>query len=205
MHEGSIVSVLETIALFSLGAGIGHIGPRLPTLWMTRAKGFNIRFPPHPEPVPLSPYLTQRVLHMRAFYWLSFVLGGLVLAFGAASLRWGSPVFGFGLWVATTWMMLSRLQLLIGGQPAPWTKALAVELQTVMDRNRVTPCCHHPSPVWRLQSIDCASCDAVLSRTSRPDLGRSRSDGRFAGTLRLLITDGYPLAEPLPEPVVQEE
>ena len=33
----------------------------------------------------------------------------------------------------------------------------------------------------------------------------SRSDGRFAGTLRLLITDGYPLAEPLPEPVVQEE
>ena len=199
------MSLVATVALFSLGAGIGHIGPRLPTLWMTRAKGFNIRFPPHPEPVPLSPYLTQRVLHMRAFYWLSFVLGGLVLAFGAASLRWGSPVFGFGLWVAATWMMLSRLQSLFGGQPAPWTKALAIELQTVMDQTRVSSCCGNPALIWRLQSIDCGSCDAVLSRTPRPDLGRPRVDGRLAGTLRLLITDGYPLAEPLAEPVVQEE
>ena len=199
------MSLVETVALFSLGAGIGHIGPRLPTLWMTRAKGFNLRFPPHPEPVPLSPYLTQRVLHMRAFYWLSFVLGGLVLAFGAASLRWGSPVFGFGLWVAATWMVLSRLQLLISGRPAPWTKALAIELQVVMDQNRISSCCDHPTLVWRLQSIDCGSCGAVLSRTPRPDLGRPRVDGRFAGTLRLLITDGYPLAEPLAEPVVQEE
>ena len=41
-------------------------------------------------------------------------------------------------------MMLSRLQLLIGGQPAPWTKDLAVELQTVMDRNRVAVL---PSPI----------------------------------------------------------
>ena len=205
MHEARTVSLLEVVALFSLGAGIGHVGPRLPTLWMTRAKGFNTRFPPHPEPVPLSPYLTQRVLHMRVFYWLSFVLGGVILAFGASSLRWGSPVFGFGLWVAATWMMLSRLQLRISGRPAPWTKDLAVELQSVMDRSRIESCCSHPAPVWMLQSISCSACGAVLSRTPRPDLGRPRSDGRIAGTLRLLITDGYPLAEPLPEPVAQEE
>ena len=186
MHEARTVSVLEVVALFSLGAGIGHVGPRLPTLWMTRAKGFNTRFPPHPEPVPLSPYLTQRVLHMRVFYWLSFV-------------------FGFGLWVAATWMMLSRLQLRISGRPAPWTKDLAVELQSVMDRSRIESCCSHPAPVWMLQSISCSACGAVLSRTPRPDLGRPRSDGRLSGTLRLLITDGYPLAEPLPEPVGQEE
>ena len=199
------MSVLEVVALFSLGAGIGHVGPRLPTLLMTRAKGFNLRFPPHPEPVPLSPYLTQRVLHLRVFYWLSLVVGLLVLAFGAASLRWGSPVFGFGLWVASTWMILSRLQMYLAGRPAPWTKDLAVELQSVMNRSRTEACCSVPTPSWRLQAISCTTCGAVLSRTPRPDLGRPRSDGRLSGTLRLLITDGYPLAEPLPEPVVQQE
>ena len=59
------MSLAGTLGLFAMGAGIGHIGPRLPTLWMTRAAGFNRRFPPHPEPIPLSPYLTQRVLHKR--------------------------------------------------------------------------------------------------------------------------------------------
>ena len=199
------MSVVGSLALFTLGASIGHIGPRLPTLWMTRARGFNRRFPAHPHPVPLSPYLTQRVLHMRSFYWLSFVLGALVLAFGAASLRWGSAVFGFGLWVASSWMMLSRLQLLIAGRPAPWTKNIALELQSVMNRSRTEACCSFPEPVWGLQSISCSNCDGVLSRTARPDLGRPRSEGRIAGFLRLLMTDGYPLAEPLEEPSTEEE
>ncbi|MEC7090062.1 MAG: hypothetical protein VXW82_06215, partial [Candidatus Thermoplasmatota archaeon] len=177
----------------------------LPTLWMTRAAGFNRRFPPHPEPVPLSPYLTQRVLHMRVFYWLSFVLAALVLVFGAASLRWGSAMFGFGLWVASTWTVLSRIQSLLAGRPAPWSKELAVHLQTVVNQSTLVPCCDEPFPVWGMRSIDCSECGTVLSRTARPDLGRTRSDGWMAGTLRLLMTDGYPMAEPLPEPKVEEE
>ena len=44
-----------------------------------------------------------------------------------------------------------------------------------------------------------------LARVARPDLGRPRSEGRLSGMLRLLITDGYPLAEPLPEVKVEEE
>ena len=199
------MSLGATIGLFTLGASIGHVGPRLPTLWMTRAKGFNGRFPPHPQPVPLSPYLTQRILHMRAFYWLSFVLAALVLAFGAASLRWGSASFGFGLWVASSWMMLSRLQALLAGRSAPWSRDLAVELQTVMNRTRTESCCAVPTPAWGLQAISCSTCQAVLSRTARPDLGRPRSDGRLAGMLRLLITDGYPLAMPLAEPKQEQE
>ena len=199
------MSFVGSLALFTLGASIGHVGPRLPTLWMTRARGFNRRFPPHPNPIPLSPYLTQRVLHMRSFYWLSFVLGVLVLACGAASLRWGSPIFGFGLWVASSWMMLTRLQMLVAGRPAPWTRDLAVELQSVMNRSRTFPCCSVPQPSWGVQSISCATCDAVLSRTARPDLGRPRSDGRVAGFIRLLMTDGFPLAEPLPEPSQEQE
>ena len=199
------MSLAGTLGLFAMGAGIGHIGPRLPTLWMTRAAGFNRRFPPHPEPVPLSPYLTQRVLHMRVFYWLSFVLAALVLVFGAASLRWGSAVFGFGLWVASTWTVLSRIQSLLAGRPAPWSKELAVHLQTVVNQSTIVPCCDEPFPVWGMRSIDCSECGTVLSRTARPDLGRTRSDGWMAGTLRLLMTDGYPMAEPLPEPEVEEE
>ena len=199
------MSLAGTLGLFAMGAGIGHIGPRLPTLWMTRAAGFNRRFPPHPEPVPLSPYLTQRVLHMRVFYWLSFVLAALVLVFGAASLRWGSAVFGFGLWVASTWTVLSRIQSLLAGRPAPWSKELAVHLQTVVNQSTLVPCCDEPFPVWGMRSIYCSECGTVLSRTARPDLGRTRSDGWMAGTLRLLMTDGYPMAEPLPEPEVEEE
>ena len=194
-----------TLGLFLLGASIGHVGPRLPTLCMTRPNGFNRRFPHHPQPVPLSPYLTQRVLHMRVFFWLSFVLGGLVLVFGAASLRWGSASFGFGLWVASSWMMLSRSQAWIAGRPAPWSRNLAVELQTVMDRARVERCCSTPTPHWEVQCIACSTCGAVLSRTARPDLGRPRSDGRIAGMLRLLITDGHPIASPLPEVKLEEE
>ncbi len=199
------MSLAGTLGLFAMGAGIGHIGPRLPTLWMTRAAGFNRRFPPHPEPVPLSPYLTQRVLHMRVFYWLSFVLAALVLVFGAASLRWGSAMFGFGLWVASTWTVLSRIQSLLAGRPAPWSKELAVHLQTVVNQSTLVPCCDEPFPVWGMRSIDCSECGTVLSRTARPDLGRTRSDGWMAGTLRLLMTDGYPMAEPLPEPKAEEE
>ncbi len=199
------MSLAGALGLFAMGAGIGHIGPRLPTLWMTRAAGFNRRFPPHPEPVPLSPYLTQRVLHMRVFYWLSFVLAALVLVFGAASLRWGSAMFGFGLWVASTWTVLSRIQSLLAGRPAPWSKELAVHLQTVVNQSTLVPCCDEPFPVWGMRSIDCSECGTVLSRTARPDLGRTRSDGWMAGTLRLLMTDGYPMAEPLPEPKVEEE
>tara|TARA_B100000035_G_scaffold14954_2_gene12206 strand:- start:638 stop:1066 length:429 start_codon:yes stop_codon:yes gene_type:complete len=142
---------------------------------------------------------------MRVFFWLSFVLGGLVLVFGAASLRWGSASFGFGLWVASSWMMLSRSQAWIAGRPAPWSRNLAVELQTVMDRARVERCCSTPTPHWEVQCIACSTCGAVLSRTARPDLGRPRSDGRIAGMLRLLITDGHPIASPLPEVKLEEE
>ncbi len=191
----------SSVGLFLMGTCIGFVAPRLPTLWMTRAKGFNRRFPPHPEPVPLSPYLTQRVLHLRTFYWLSFVLGLLLLAFGGASLRWGSPPFGFGLWIAVAWMMLSRLQRLAAGRPAPWSHAMAVELQSIMNRSRhEAACCARPDPVWDVACVRCEACSAVLSRMARPDLGRPRSDGRIRGTLRLLITDGYPLVDPMPEP-----
>ena len=200
------MSLVGTIGMVSFGAVIGHVGPRLPALFLTRGRGFNVHFSPHPEPVRLSPHLTQRILHLRSFYWLSFVLAGVVLAFGAVSLRWGSATFGFGLWLSSSWLILSRLQQVLAGRPAPWTYDMAVSLQNIMDQSRTdAACCHHPDPAWGLQAILCETCGAVLSREPRPDLGRPRKDGRIRGFLRLLITDGYPFAEPLPSSTSDEE
>lgn len=200
------MSFAESLALVAIGAAIGHVGPRIPTLFMTRTRGFNTQFAPHPLPVELSPHLTQRVLHLRTFYWLSFVLAAVVLVFGAVSLRWGSAAFGFGLWLSSSWMVLSRLQQFLAGRPAPWTYAMAVELQQVMNHAQSeTACCQYPIPVWGLQAVTCRSCSAVLSSMARPDLGRVRKDGRLRGTTRLLITDGFPFAEPLTEGKNEQE
>ena len=200
------MTVSGTIVMFFLGTFIGHVGPRLPTLFMTRAKGFNVRFPPHPHPIPLSPYLTQRVLHLRSFYWSSMILAIITLLFGAASLRWGSAAFGFGLWVATSWMVLSRVQSAVGGSGPPWTKEMAFGLQKVMDKAASSDaCCNRVHPVWHSGEIACESCKTTLDPRPRPDLGRPRSDGKIIGLVRMLISDGYPLAAPPAEDLSSEE
>lgn len=203
---GITMALIGSIVMFSLGSFIGHVGPRLPALYMTRARGFNVRFPPHPHPVPLSPYLTQRILHLRSFYWSSMILALITLLFGAASLKWGSAPFGFGLWVATSWMVLSRLQNTVGGRGPPWTQEMAIGLQLVMNRaSSIDACCTEATPVWLPDKIACESCNAILDPRPRPDLGRPRSDGKIMGTLRMLISDGYPLAAPPAEDSTSEE
>ena len=95
------MSFTESIGYFTLGIIIAIVLPRFPVLLMSRTKGFNTKFPPHPEAIPLSPYLTQRVLHMRMFYWMSLVVVILPLGLGIASIRWGNAAFGYGLWVSS--------------------------------------------------------------------------------------------------------
>ena len=188
------------LLLLAFGAFIGHLGPRLPVLIMTRGKGFNLRFEPHPEPMALTPHLTQRVLHMRTFYWSALLIALLLMAFGGASLRWGSAPFGFGLWLAASWLVLSRLQgALGGGRPAPWTLEMAEELQKAMNASTGQGrCCVGPDPHWYHDGIVCRSCGTLHASMARPDLGRKRTDGRMMGWVRLLITDGYPLTTAAP-------
>ena len=93
------MSILSSTLYFVAGFIIAFIFPRLPGILITRGKGFNTNFPPHPEPIPLSPYLTQRVLHMRMFYWLGLMVSIVPLSFGLVSVRWGNVPFGFGLWI----------------------------------------------------------------------------------------------------------
>lgn len=192
--------MIESILLFLLGSFIGHVLPRFPVLLLSRGRGFNLHFPPHPESMPLGPHLNQRVLHMRTFYWLGLVVALIPLIVGIISVRWGNAAFGFGLWLSAGWFALNRLQSLIGGQKPPWTRAMAEELQGIINVSRSeTACCSWAVPVWDVTKVRCDTCNKTLRRMPRPDLGRKRSDGRLLGMLRLLISDGYPMVSALEE------
>ena len=179
---------------FSSGFIISFLFPRLPIILVTRGKGFNTSFPEHPDPIPLSPKLTQRVLHMRMIYWMGFVVATIPLLFGLASIKWGNAAFGFGLWISSGWYILSRLQTFVGGQQPPWTLGMAQRLQVVMDDAKSgAKCCDNPLPQWDIMAVSCTTCSTVLDAMPRPDLGRKRLDGFFLGTTRLLLSDGYPI------------
>lgn len=186
--------VLDDFLLFFFGALIGHVVPRFPVLLMSRGRGFNVNFPPHPEPIPLGPHLNQRILHLRTFYWLSLVVVIVPLTVGLASVRWGNAAFGFGLWLAGGWLLINRFQTFIGGPKPPWTFSMAEQLQSVMNRSSSdAACCTWPVPVWGVTNVRCSNCGTRLLKLARPDLGRKRADGRIMGMLRLLVSDGYPL------------
>ena len=75
----------------------------------------------------------------------------------------------------------------------PWTLGMAQRLQTVMDGTKSdSTCCNYPRPEWQILTVSCSTCAKVLDKIPRPDLGRKRMDGFFAGGFRLLLTDGYP-------------
>ena len=190
------MSLFPSVTYFCLGFLISFIFPRLPILLITRVKGFNIAFPAHPEPIPLSPKLTQRVLHMRMIYWMGFVVATIPLLFGLASIKWGNSAFGFGLWISSGWFILSRMQTFVGGPKPPWTLEMAQRLQLVLDEAKSeSACCNKPRPEWKMLFISCNQCGKVLDEMPRPDLGRKRKDGFFAGGFRLLLTDGYPVID----------
>ncbi|MDG1546572.1 MAG: hypothetical protein P8Q55_04195 [Candidatus Poseidoniaceae archaeon] len=185
--------MFESILLFVFGSFIGFISPRLPILMVTRAKGFNYHFSQHPEPVSLSPHLTQRVIHMRTFYWLGLGFSLIPIAAGYASIIWGSAPLGFGMWISSGWAVINKLQTFIGGNDPPWTYEMAIRLQVVMNNSTKNPCCEFSEPEWQLTAVRCASCKITLDEMPRPDLGRKRSDGIIVGSIRLLASGGYPV------------
>lgn len=187
------MSLFAPVMYFSFGFIVAFLFPRLPIIMITRGKGFNTSFPEHPFPIPLSPKLTQRVLHMRMIYWMGFVVATIPLLFGLVSIKWGNTAFGFGLWLSSGWFILSRLQTFVGGPKPPWTLTMAQRLQTVMDETKSdSSCCTYPQPEWQILTVSCSTCGKDLDKIPRPDLGRKRMDGFFVGSFRLLLTDGYP-------------
>jgi len=186
------MNLLAAIGFFFLGVLLGTFLPRFPFLILSRTRGFNTKFPPHPEPIPLSPHLTQRVLHMRMFYWMSLVVVILPLGLGLASVRWGNAAFGFGLLTSSSWLVFNRLQYFVGGMAPPWTRDMAIQLQILANEAEVSGgCCNWASPYWGVTGVYCVNCKAKLSNMPRPDLGRKRRERRPLGFLYLLFTDGY--------------
>ncbi len=191
--------MVGAILFFMIGFLIGHLMPRVPFIVLSRRPGFNKLFPEHPHPIPLSPRLTQRVLHMRRFHRLGTWTTLLPLLIGYMCLLGGQAPFGYGLFLAGGWTILSRAQALLGGPTLPCTLEMAQNLQMVMNQcDSEDSCCSSPSPEWRVEDIRCASCSKQLNDMARPDLGRNRKDGFFRGWVRLWISEGRPMvmAEP---------
>jgi hypothetical protein len=189
--------MLSAILFLIAGFLLGHLIPRVPFMVLCRTSGFNKGFPPHPEPIPLSPRLTQRVLHMRWFHRLGTYTTFLPLLFGYLSILGGQSTFGYGLFLAGGWTLLSRGQALLGGAPVPCTLEMAQRLQMVMNiADSEDACCPHPQPQWWVESVRCESCSKKLEDMMRPDLGRPRKDGFFRGWLRLWLSEGRPMVVP---------
>ena len=185
--------MFSAILYFIAGFLLGHLIPRVPFMVLSRTSGFNKRFPPHPEPIPLSPRLTQRVLHMQFFHKLGTWTTLLPIIFGYASLLGGLSTFAYGLFLAGGWTLLSRAQVLLGGPPTACTLEMAQRLQMVMNiADSEDACCPHPQPEWWVESVRCASCSKKLETMMRPDLGRPRKDG-FSRLDRLWLSDGHPM------------
>ena len=186
--------MIGAILFFILGFLIGHLMPRVPFMVLSRRPGFNKMFPEHPDPIPLSPRLTQRVLHMRRFHRLGTWTTILPLLIGYMCLVGGQAPIGYGLFLAGGWTVLSRAQSLLGGPTLPCTLEMAQNLQLVMNRcDSDESCCSSPAPEWRIEDVRCASCSEKLHEMPRPDLGRNRKDGFLRGWLRLWISEGRPM------------
>ena len=151
--------MIAAVLLFFAGFLLGHLIPRVPFMVLSRTSGFNKRLPPHPEPIPLSPRLTQRVLHMRWFHNLGTFTTLLPILFGYLSILGGQSTFGYGLFLAGGWTLLSRAQAFLGGPPVACTLEMAQRLQLVMNiADSEDACCSHPQPEWWVESVRCASC-----------------------------------------------
>ena len=182
------------IALFLLGAVIGHLVPRVTWLVLPRFSAWNQQFPPHPEPIPVDEYLIQRVLNMRLFNRLSIMFAMIPLIFGLASLAYGSLGLGLGMWMTSCWTLLARIVGLLD-KGSPWDIEMAQELQVVRNQSMSEErCCNSAMPVWQVMAVRCSACNDILLSRARPDLGRPRSDGFVKGALRLILSEGHPLA-----------
>ena len=136
---------------------------------------------------------------MRRFHHLGTLTAFLPILFGYFSILGGQSTFGYGLFLAGGWTLLSRAQALLGGLPVACTLEMAQRLQMVMNiADSEDACCPHPQPQWWVESVRCESCSKKLEDMLRPDLGRPRKDGFFRGWIRLWLSDGHPM-------VLQEE
>ncbi len=166
-------------------------------------------FPPHPESVPITYELLDRILILRRLYWMSIFFTIPSLIYGWIMITWATSPLGFGLFLSSGWTIVSRL-LPDSSQTQyfyPYSLNLIFDLNLLINSSRLNDvlategldidesliCCKSIDARWEVASVRCLNCNRLLLNHPRPDLGRIREDGLIKGGLRLLLLDSRPL------------
>ncbi len=191
------MSLSADILRLVFGMIVGMVLPRLPLLFFTRFLNMERELPPHPDPVPISVPLVQRLLLMRRVHLMCWVTALFPIALGLWILQNAPEPFALGMVAGVSWFAITRVV------PEDIEQGLGIlPLSMIKSVNNLrepeTDCCEKPELYWEVRAIRCKNCRHVAMDLPRPDLGRMRSDGRLKGSLRILLTDGrsvFPTAD----------
>ncbi len=191
------MSLSADILRLVFGMIVGMVLPRLPLLFFTRFLNMERDLPPHPDPVPISVPLVQRLLLMRRVHLMCWVTALFPIALGLWILQNSPEPFALGMVAGVSWFAITRVV------PEDIEQGLGIlPLSMIKSVNNLrepeTDCCEKPELYWEVRAIRCKNCRHVAMDLPRPDLGRMRSDGRLKGSLRILLTDGrsvFPTAD----------
>ena len=184
------MSISADLTRLIVGLFVGILLPRIPLLFFTRFLNLEHELTPHPDPVPIGVPLVQRLLIMRRIHAMGWLISLLPLGMGLLILKSSPEPFGVGLVAGGAWFILSRsvpLNIEDG-----WGILPLSSIQEINNlREPESSCCNRQLLQWEVRAIRCLNCRIVSLDLPRPDLGRIRSDGRFVGTLRILLMDGH--------------
>lgn len=191
------MSLSADILRLVFGMIVGMVLPRLPLLFFTRFLNMERELPPHPDPVPISVPLVQRLLLMRRVHLMCWVTALFPIALGLWILQNAPEPFALGMVAGVSWFAITRVV------PEDIEQGLGIlPLSMIKSVNNLrepeTDCCEKSELYWEVRAIRCKNCRHVAMDLPRPDLGRMRSDGRLKGSLRILLTDGrsvFPTAD----------
>ncbi len=189
------MSFLPELFRLLLAMFVGWFLTRIPLVILPRISIRPLELIEHPFNPEINDSLILQILRIRRAYWASIPFGLIPLIFGIMMLSQSPSSVGFGLVVGSSWVILSRI-VPFDLDPMfrfPYSMSLIHELNRI--RLEPHPCCKSSNPVWALDSVRCSSCSYVMLDYPRPDLGRSRSDGRILGSLRVIVLDGHPFTE----------
>ena len=183
------------------GLLIGMLLPRIPLLFFTRFIEMERDLAPHPDPIPIGIPLVQRMLLMRRVHGMCWIVAIFPLALGLVILRSSPEPFAMGMVAGVSWFMLSRMipqDANRGFSILPMS--LIQEINNLREPESV--CCKEHFLQWEVRAVRCRHCRSVATPQPRPDLGRTRSDGRLMGSLRILLMDGNPVFPVMQDSVV---
>ena len=183
------MSLTADVIRLVVGMLVGMVLPRLPLLFFTRFLSMERELPPHPDPVPISVPLVQRLLLMRRVHLMCWITALLPLGLGLWILQNSPEPFALGMVAGVSWFAITRVV------PEDIEQGLGIlPLSMIKSVNNLrepeADCCGKPELYWEVRAVRCKQCRHVAMDLPRPDLGRMRSDGRLKGSLRVLLTDG---------------